>query len=148
MSAVREDEVAAPYRLEDSVGHLLRRAHQRHVALFQGTGPGAPLTPTQFAVLVKLAELGQASQNRLGRLVAMDPATIQGVVQRLMARDLLRSERDPADRRAVLLRSTGAGLAAVAAAEVQARRANEAVLEPLAPEERAALLALLRRVAG
>ena len=48
------------------------------------------LTPTQFTALLKTVELGRITQNHLGRLAAMDPATIQGVVRRLMARGLMR----------------------------------------------------------
>src|SRR5215471_8405499 len=71
------------YRLEDQVGHLMRRAHQRHTAIFQEGLGDCDLTPTQFAALVKIKELGKVTQNLLGRHTAMDPATIQGVVQRL-----------------------------------------------------------------
>jgi len=46
------------------------------------------LTPTQFAALARLRELGDTTQNQLGRLTAMDPATIQGVIQRLLLREM------------------------------------------------------------
>ena len=36
------------------------------------------VTPTQFAALAKLDDAGPVSQNELGRLTAMDPATIWG----------------------------------------------------------------------
>ena len=44
------------------------------------------LTPTQWAALAKLRELGDCSQNHLGRLTAMDAATIKEVVDRLTVR--------------------------------------------------------------
>ncbi|MTI02946.1 MarR family winged helix-turn-helix transcriptional regulator, partial [Roseibium sp. RKSG952] len=70
------------YLLDSQVGYLLRLANQRHASIFQShTLEG--LTPTQFAALVRIAELGKCSQNRLGRLAAMDVATIKGVVDRL-----------------------------------------------------------------
>ena len=78
-----------PYRLEAQVGHLLRRAHQRHVAIFIAEmGEDGP-TPTQFAALAKLAEAKEVSQNHLGRLTGMDPGDHQGVVSRLMERGLV-----------------------------------------------------------
>ena len=58
------------YRLEDQVGHLLRRANQRHAAIFFD-GLGQKLTPMQFAVLIKIGDEGEVSQNLLGRLAAM-----------------------------------------------------------------------------
>ena len=53
------------------------------------------VTPTQFAALAKLHDLGAVSQNQLGRLTAMDPATICGVVGRLIERGYVRPSPDP-----------------------------------------------------
>ena len=77
-------DALADFSVEDHVGFLLRRAHQRHVALFTAGVAHAELTPTQFTALLKTVQLGRITQNHLGRLAAMDPATIQGVVQRLI----------------------------------------------------------------
>ena len=84
-----EAPAVAAYRLEEQVGHLLRRAHQRHAAIFQDGIGDLQLTPMQFAALVKIRDLGKVSQNQLGRLTAMDPATTQGVIQRLVARGVI-----------------------------------------------------------
>jgi MarR family transcriptional regulator, lower aerobic nicotinate degradation pathway regulator len=134
------------YVVEDQVGFLLRRAHQRHTAIFQDGMATAELTPTQFTALVKIAELGRVTQNYLGRLAAMDPATIQGVVRRLMDRGLVTREADPLDRRAIVLAPTPRGLALAAEAVVAARRITEATLDPLSPDERGQLLSLLRKL--
>ena len=61
------------------------------------------LTPTQFSALVKLLEVGECSQNELGRKTAMDVATIKGVVDRLRQRDLVVVRPDPADKRRSLI---------------------------------------------
>lgn len=140
------------YVLERQVGHLLRRAHQRHAALFQAMlaealGSEAVLTPTQWAALVTLATLGEATQNALGRLVAMDPATTQGVVRRLVARGLVERRTDAADRRTVRLSVTEAGRATVTAALPTAGAISEATLAPLSAEERLTFLHLLQRMA-
>lgn len=135
------------YELDAQVGFLLRRAHQRHVALFQDGMAAADLTPTQFTALARIAALGRVTQNHLGRLSAMDPATIQGVVRRLMARGLVARLPDPADRRTVVLAPTPAGLALAAGAVPAARAITEATLAPLRPDERRQFLHLLRKVA-
>jgi DNA-binding MarR family transcriptional regulator len=134
------------YLVEDQVGFLLRRAHQRHVALFQEAMAEADLTPTQFTALIKVVELGRVTQNQLGRLVATDPATIQGVVQRLIARGLVGRTADPMDRRSAVLAPTEEGLALAARAVVLARRITDATLEPLDAAERLRFLALLRKL--
>ena len=46
------------YRFTDQVGHLLRRAYQRHVAIFQETVPDAQLTAAQFVVLCAVRDRG------------------------------------------------------------------------------------------
>ena len=88
--AARNDtDDPAGYVLEEQAGHLLRRAHQRHSAIFQATIGDDQLTPLQFAALMKLSDVGETSQNLLGRLTAMDAATMQGVIKRLSARGLI-----------------------------------------------------------
>src|SRR3954466_4919971 len=87
-----------PYVLEEQIGHLLRRAHQRATAVFQEAMGDLGLTPTQYAALVKVGEVGEISQNHLGRLTAMDPATSQGVIRRLEAQGLVTLRADPTDR--------------------------------------------------
>ena len=82
------------YVLEDQVGFLLRCAHQRATEIFNAVMGRFAVTPTQFAALAKLDDLGSVSQNQLGRLTRMDPATVSGVVGRLIARGFVRQSPD------------------------------------------------------
>jgi MarR family transcriptional regulator, lower aerobic nicotinate degradation pathway regulator len=133
------------YRLDDQIGFLLRQAQQRHTTLFaQMMVEG--LTPTQWAAMAKLAEVGPTSQNRLGRLTAMDAATIKGVVDRLTARGLAQGAADAGDARRRLVELTALGVETYARGEQVAREITEATLAPLSEEERRALVALLRKV--
>jgi len=134
------------YRLDGSVGHLLRRAHQRYQSMFQEAAAGLGLTGPQFAALVRLSEIGRATQNHLGRLAAMDSATVQGVVRRLIDRGLIRTAADPMDRRMRVLTITPEGAALLPDAQAAGERANEALMASLTPRERASLVALLRRL--
>lgn len=132
------------YALETQVGHLLRRAHQRATAIFLSTIGAAQLTPTQWAALVKLRDTGGASQNHLGRLTAMDPATIQGVIRRLDARGLIERANDPDDKRRAVLRLTAAGQGLVQRLAADARAVSRRTLEPLPAGDRARFLKLLK----
>src|SRR5262245_21774967 len=134
------------YILTEQVGHLLRRAHQRHTAIFQDMIGQAQLTPTQYAALVKIRDCGEVSQNELGRMTAMDPATIQGVIQRLQARALIERRADPHDRRCTLLSLSDSGRALTERAIERGKAITAATLEPLEEAERAAFLALLRKL--
>ena len=133
------------YRLEDQVGFHLRRAGQRHAAIFAARITDA-LTPTQWAALVKLAEFDSLSQNLLGRETAMDAATIKGVVDRLLKRGFVATAADPEDARRMRVSITPAGLEAVERGTAAASAINAETLKPLAPAERRQLVELLRRI--
>ncbi len=135
-----------PYTLDDQVGFILRQASQRHTAIFAARMVHG-LSPRQFAAMAKLAEVGATSQNRLGRLVAMDVATVKGVVDRLRKRGLIAAMHDPQDRRRVILDLTDEGRRAVAESIEAGREITEATLAPLTPEERETFIALLRKLA-
>ncbi|MBU0799131.1 MAG: MarR family transcriptional regulator [Alphaproteobacteria bacterium] len=135
------------YELEAQIGHLLRRAHQRATSLFLASMQEHQLTPTQWAALVKLHEQGALSQNHLGRLTAMDPATIQGVIRRLVTRDLICRAEDLNDRRRAVLRLTEAGTALVDQLFATAAGISRETLSPLSPSEQAVFLKLLQRLA-
>ena len=145
----RENASAAKpaYVLEDQVGHLLRRAHQRNAAIFQERIGDAQLTPLQFAALVKLDDLGEVSQNELGRRTAMDAATMQGVIKRLLARGLIDRKPDPEDRRRVVLSLTADGRALIAAVMPNGRAITDETLAGLSDVERRSFLSLLKRLA-
>jgi|TARA_B100000315_G_scaffold200059_1_gene192108 DNA-binding MarR family transcriptional regulator len=134
------------YRLEDQVGHLLRRAHQRATAIFLERLNDADVTPTQFAALAKLADEGELSQNHLGRLTAMDPATIQGVTRRLKARGLIAGRADPKDGRRTLLRLSATGVRLAERVIPNGFEVSEGILEPLSGAERKQFLRLLKRL--
>jgi DNA-binding MarR family transcriptional regulator len=144
--AAEKTSVLGSYRLEDQVGYYLRRAGQRHAAIF-AAHMGDDLTPTQWAALVKLAELRSVSQNLLGRETAMDAATIKGVVDRLCRRGLLATAPDPADARRTRVSITPEGLSAVERGVKPAADITAETLEPLTAGERRMLLDLLRRIA-
>jgi DNA-binding MarR family transcriptional regulator len=141
-----QPNLSGAFHLEEHVGFLLRKAHQRHAAIFLEEAADHGLTPTQFAALSKTVALGKVTQNLLGRLVAMDPATIQGVVRRLTKRGLLVRTRDPMDRRTAVLAATEAGIALIACAEPCARRSHTVALAGLTASEQETLLTLLRKM--
>ena len=132
------------YQLNAQVGFNLRRANQRHVAIFQKHVDG--LTPTQFAAMARVHELGPISQNRLGRLTAMDSATIKGVVERLLAKSLVALSPDPDDKRLRLVSLTAEGEALIGAATEQALAARMDTLAPLSEAEAVQLEALLAKL--
>lgn len=133
------------YALDDQVGFRLRLAMQRHTAIFF-SHMVQDLTQTQFAVVARLWESGACSQNELGRLAGIDSATIGGVVQRLQAGGVVRTEPHPSDRRRLNVMLTDSGRKTVEDAIRRAWISNEQTLEPLSPGERRTLIRLLRKI--
>jgi MarR family transcriptional regulator, lower aerobic nicotinate degradation pathway regulator len=134
------------YRVEEHIGHLLRRAHQRASSIFQSYMGHVQITPTQFAALTKLRDEGELSQNHLGRLTAMDPATIQGVTRRLIDRGLVQIRPDETDKRRMLLRLTDAGLQLTEDIIPFGFDITDDTLEPLSVEEQELFLRLLTKI--
>lgn len=137
---------AEGFVLDEQVSHLLRRAHQRASALFLTVLTEAQLTPTQFFAMARLHEMGKLSQNRLGRLAAMDPATIQGVIRRLHERGFIERLADPTDRRRMVLSLSSLGQETVMRLVKDANRIGEEILAPLSADEQGLFLGLLKRL--
>lgn len=137
---------ADSYRLEHQVGYWLRRAYQRHMAIFAGVMSDLDLTSMQFAALVKLHELKAVSQTELGRLTGMDRATISGVVARLKRRNLVLYRPDPLDKRSRIIALTPAGDALLTEAMQRIDRVTEQTLEPIGSADRESLRAILQKM--
>ena len=104
------------------------------------------ITPTQFAALAKLHDAGRVSQIELGRLTAMDPATIWGVVNRLGKQGYVAQSPAPNDGRLVMVELTDAGRKATLRMKAVAAEVSCETLRPFTDEEAKQLLALLSRL--
>jgi MarR family transcriptional regulator, lower aerobic nicotinate degradation pathway regulator len=133
------------YILDEQIGFILRQVWQRHAAIF-AREIGINLTPTQWAALSKLMETGPCSQNQLGRLTAMDVATIKGVIDRLTARGLTETSSDPEDGRRLLVSLTRAGQQLAEKAAPNALAITRETLAPLDAKERETLMELLEKL--
>ena len=136
---------AGEYRLQEQVGFILRKAHQRHVAIF--AAHIEDLTPPQFAALAKLNDVGETSQNQLGALIAMDAATIKGVIDRLKARGFVELGKHEVDKRRLMVSLTTQGRAAIERLIPLAEKITAETLAPLSPREVTAFLKLLAKLA-
>ncbi len=134
-----------PYVLEEQIGFILRQVWQRHAMIF-AQEIGINLTSPQWAALAKLTETGPCSQNQLGRLTAMDVATIKGVIDRLTARGLTETSLDPQDGRRLLVSLTRAGQQMAEKAAPNAIAITKKTLAPLDAKERETLIALLGKL--
>ena len=136
---------AADYLLDEQVGYLLRLASQRHALIFQ-EHITQNLTPTQFSTLIRVSEHGEVSQNHLGRLAAMDTATVKGVVDRLRQKGLLETLPDANDKRRSIVSLTQKGAEMITTLRADGAAISDATLSPLKPSEQKRLLDLLKKM--
>ncbi|WP_296260402.1 MULTISPECIES: MarR family winged helix-turn-helix transcriptional regulator [unclassified Pseudomonas] len=146
MSTDKPSSEQASYTFSEQVGHLLRKAYQRHLAIFQQHVGDSQLTAVQFVTLCALRDHGPSSQTELVKATAVDQATIRGIVDRLKARDLISLDPDPQDRRKVICSLTDSGLQLVQETVPRAAQISEITLSKLNPAERVAVLFLLRKL--
>ena len=132
------------YRLDDQVGYKLRLASQRHLEIF--SQHLSDITPTQFSILARLYEVGETSQNQLGRLVAMDAATTKGVIARLLEKNLVEARADPNDARRLQISLTEAGRELTIDAIEKARKITEDTVANLSGRDVKRLIELLDKI--
>ena len=133
---------ASSYDLDNQIGFRLRLAMQKHTDIFF-KNMDVGLTQAQFAAMARLQTTGACSQNKLGRSVGLDTASMVGVIRRLKARKLISIVKNKEDRRRVIIDLTASGRALVVKAIERGTKANEQTLSPLTLAQRKQLISLL-----
>ena len=127
-------------------GHLIRRNHQRAVALFAEEMHELDITPMQYQVLASLHENPGIDQISLSALAAIDKSTIADLLKRMEDRKLIKRERGEVDQRTKILLLTPTGDKLLKRLEPMVERVQNRILEPLEPKERAMLQRLLAKM--
>ncbi|SAL56973.1 MarR family transcriptional regulator [Caballeronia peredens] len=136
------------YDVSEQIGHLLRKAYQRHLAIFSQTIGDPQLTAVQFAVLSASLRMGPSSMSDLGKATAIDAATVRGIIERLKGRALIELKTNLADRRKTTVELTDAGRELVERTTPAAQRVSELTMSDLNEVERVAALMLLRKLSA
>ena len=126
-------------------GHLIRRAHQISGALFAANLAGYDLTSVQYAAMVAVGSSPESDATRLSELIAIDRATLGGVLDRLEAKGLLARSPSSQDRRIKTVALTPAGEALLAEVEAKVLQAQADMLAPLNEAEQQSFIALLKK---
>lgn len=147
-SALLLNAAGETYMYSDQVGHLIRKAHQQASAIFQKLSAEPQLTSVQLSVLFALATHGAMAQNRLGKLSAVDPSTLTGVVERLKDRQLIELAAEASDKRKVIISLSADGRTVIKKMASVGHKITETTLKPLSAIERVALVMLLKKLTG
>jgi DNA-binding MarR family transcriptional regulator len=144
----RIDDTPAPdsvsMDLYEQPGHLLRRANQIAVGMFNEL-VGPDVTPIQYAILRMVHEIPGIDQVSLARRVALDTSTTALTAARLEAKGLLVRRVADNDRRQLKLRLTGEGEVLLASLVSGVHRMHDGLLSALEPTERRLFIRLLRK---
>jgi DNA-binding MarR family transcriptional regulator len=134
------------HSLDESIGYLLGRAYTEGHRNLHKELADLELTPQQHVIIMRLNELGEASQNLLGRSVGMKRVTVHGIISRLSTGGLIEVRGDDADRRLALLSLSPAGKALVGELARRAQAAAARSLASLSANEKAILRRILRKL--
>ncbi|WP_321798275.1 MarR family winged helix-turn-helix transcriptional regulator [Caballeronia sp. J97] len=94
--------------LSKYTGSLVRRAQQRHVAVWLAE-VSAEITSVQYAALEVLHETPGVNQRQLGDELDVDRSTIADLVARMVRNGLIERSDDLVDKRSYVLFLTAAG---------------------------------------
>ncbi len=103
------------------------------------------LSMPQFGVLDVLREQGQASMNQIAELLDMRPSNLTGIMDRLVALNLVERFSDSEDRRVVMARITPDGEAALDRITEEKRATLGRLYACISPEERAIYLVIMEK---
>jgi MarR family transcriptional regulator, lower aerobic nicotinate degradation pathway regulator len=134
------------YDVTKQPGHLLRKALQHHLAIFQRLSPEPSVTGPQFALLCALRDHGPCSLTEIGRVIVMDPATTRGIAVRLRHRGFISLSPDVTDRRQVIVALEQAGARILRRMIPAAIEVSAATVENLNAAEQIALQFLLEKM--
>ena len=139
---------AAKYDFTQQIGYLLRRAYQRHTAIFQQTVPASQLTAAQFVVMLTVRDRGPCEIPAIVQNTAIDEPSLRGIVERLKWRQLLNADHEPGDARRMVVSLTPAGQELLEQTVPFAQEITELTYGDLNAQERATLVALLHKMNG
>jgi DNA-binding MarR family transcriptional regulator len=128
-------------------GHLIRRFQQIAVGIFhaEAAKAGFDLTPVQYAALASISANPGIDQATLAGLIAYDRATVHGVVDRLVQKELIVQRINTKDRRSRALEITQTGRRALEGIEPAVDAAQRIMLRGLTDREAAVLMKLMRK---
>jgi len=134
--------------LAESPSHLIHRALQLALDIYSREVGSDGLTQRQFAVLEAVSLRAGLTQTDLVKATGIDRSTLADLVARMAKRGLLSRERSTLDARAMAVRLTPEGEAALADARPRVVEADRQIMALLPKGRRESFLEILGELAG
>lgn len=128
----------------ENIVFLLAKAHQRAQGALKGRLQRFALTPMQCLFMEALWEEEGLSVGEIGRRIALDTATLAGILDRLVTAGWVRREADAQDGRVARVYLTEKATAAINPLAATMEETNQELLQGFSPEERLLLKRFLR----
>jgi DNA-binding MarR family transcriptional regulator len=139
--------VSTPPGVETELGWALSTVMRSYLRVADAAVAGVPGGPRGYLVLATIGSGEPSTQLALAQHLGVDRTMMTYLLDDLEAAGLVERRPDPADRRARRATLTEAGAARLGQLRCALHRAEDALLEPLPPGERAALREGLQRLA-
>lgn len=120
----------------ENIVFLLAKAHQRAQGVFKGHLQVFGLTPVQCLFMESLWEEDGLSVGEIGRRIALDTATLAGVLDRMVTAGWVRRETDPVDGRVARVYLTEKARAAISDLSATIEVTNNELLSNFSLEEK------------
>ena len=130
----------------ENIVFLLAKAHQRAQSVLKGNLQAFGLTPMQCLFMETLWEEDGLSVGEIGRRIALDTATLAGVLDRMVSAGWVRREADPDDGRVARVYLTVKAQAAMTDLAAAIERSNCELLNSFGLEEKLLFKRFLRDV--
>lgn len=139
--------MAKSFELATSLSHLMRRAQQFAMDLYDDETEADALTARQLAVLHVVDQNDGVTQTKLVAQTGIDRSTLADMIDRLAKRDMIQRKRVEEDQRANSVKITTIGRRALKAAQPAMQRAEAAFLEKLSSRSRTEFVKCLNAIA-
>lgn len=130
----------------ENIVFLLAKAHQRAQGVLKGYLQTFGLTPMQCLFMESLWEEDGLSVGDIGRRIALDTATLAGILDRMVTAGWVRREADPSDGRVARVYLTEKAKAAIDGLTTCIDRTNSELMNNFSLEEKLLFKRFLRDV--
>lgn len=131
---------------KENIVFLIAKAHQRAQAVLKGHLQVFGLTPMQCLFMESLWDEDGLSVGEIGRNIALDTATLAGILDRMVTAGWVRRETDPDDGRVARVYLTDKARGAIGELATSIELTNNELLSNFSLEEKLLFKRFLRDV--